>query len=323
MTLLRFFIVSVTVSALLIASSPVVTYIQTVKKYPIPFDKLKPSFSSFKIFYAELFELPEQLGETDYYEAKVDGHRFAFKMSKGLYRSVEREFEENGSAWVHGTINTIKDDENTEFAFLGIRMVFMKNSGKYLDCFSGSLYYEMTQAHPIGMVFGITWLIVAAMGMHLFGTLKMFKHWRPACGSTRYSVKEIDDQANMPDAVWLSSAGIYLAPKIMIGTQMGMTAVGYGEIAQVKAKKVLHYEKFKHKPRKPRSQYYEYHTYQIIVKTKRGKRLKFSDAKRLSMLDLNKLYERVLEHSPDAEIDDPNNEYLNIRKERDGGYKQK
>ena len=233
-------------------------------------------------------------------------------VTRGLYNSVKSEFEKNGNAWVHGTINLIDKDETS-------RTEFVKNGYRYLDCFDGSFFYEMTQAHPIGMAFGITWLIVTAIGMNLMGTLKMFKHWRPACGSTRYSVKEIDAEANMPDAVWLSSAGIYLAPKIIIGTQMGMTAVGYGEIARVKTKVVQHFEKYKHKPRKPRSQYYEYHTYQIIVKTKRGKRLKFSDAKRLSMLDLNKLYERVLEHSPDAEIDDPNNEYL----KRDGGYKQK
>ena len=311
MILLRFFIVSVIASALLIASSPVITYIQTVNKYPIPFDKLGPSFSSFKIYYAELEELPKQMGENSYYySAKIDGHRIVLKMYRGLYRSVERELEENGSAWVHGTINLIDKDETS-------RTEFVQNSYRYLDCIDGSLYYEMTQAHPIGMVFGITWLIVAAMGMHLCGTLNMFKHLRPACGSTRYSVKEIDAEANMPDAVWLSSAGIYLAPKIMIGTQKGMTAVGYGEIARVSIKAIMHFQKFKHKRHKPHSQYYEYHTYQITVKTKRGKRLKFADSKRLAMLDMNKLYEKILEHSPDAEIDDPNSKYYTKAKSED------
>ena len=76
MILLRFFIVSVIVSALLIASSPVVTYIQTVKKYPVPFDKLGNSmFSSFMIYYAELTELPRQMDEnSSYYSATTDGH---------------------------------------------------------------------------------------------------------------------------------------------------------------------------------------------------------------------------------------------------------
>ena len=301
MMLFRFFMVSIVVSLWLIVSSPLITYIQTEKKYPIPFDKLKPSFSSFKIFYAELYELPEQLGETDYYEAEVDGHRFAFKMSRGLYRSVEREFEENGSAWVHGTINTIKDDENTEFAFLGIRTVFMKNSGKYLDCFSGSLYYEMTQAHPIGMVFGITWLIVVAVGMNAMGTLNVFKHFHPACGDTKYSVKEIDDQANMPDSVWLPTAGIYLAPKIMIGTQKGMTAVNYSEIKSVSIKASLHFERYKNRRRdKTHDQYFEFETFQIIVRTKGGRRLKFSDTKSLPNMKI--IYDKIREHSPDAEI---------------------
>ena len=300
--LFRFFIVSIIMSLLLIASSPVVTYVQTEAKYPIPFDKLKPSFSSFKIFYARLYELPVQMGNTDFYTARIDGHTFALKMN-GLYQSVKRELEENGAAWVHGTMNGLDEDEMTPFAVLGKQNVFLKNGNKYLDCFSGSLYYEMTQAHPIGMVFGITWLIVVACGMSVMGTLNVFKHFHPACGDTKYSVKEIDDQANMPDSVWLYSAGIYLAPKIMIGTQKGMTAVNYSEIKSVSIKASRHVEGYKNRRRtKSHRHYFEFKTYQIIVRTKGGKRLKFSDAKSLPNMKI--IYDKIREHSPDAEIKD-------------------
>lgn len=293
MMLLKFFIVSFIVSILLIASSPVITYIQMVNKYPIPFDKIKNA-SHFPTYYAKLDELPSRLGDnSDFYLAKIDGHKFVLKMYSGLYGNVMREFAENGTAWVHGTLNAVDKDETT-------LSVFVDNNYKYLDCFDYSFFNEMRLVHPIGMVFGITWLIVSGIGMNMFGTLNMLKHWRPACGRPRYSIKEIDEQANTPDAEWLAYYGIYLAPKIMIGTQKGMTAVSYGDVKRVSIKAKLHVES--HRPRRRHPHYFEFETFQIIVRTKSGRRLKFCDVKTVYDRDFKKICDRILEHSPDAEI---------------------
>ena len=81
--------------------------------------------------------------------------------------------------------------------------------------------YLLTNEHPLGLVFGITILIVNSLCIHWTGTINVFKHLRPACGSIRYTPAEIDEQANHPESVWYPLAGIYITPNMIIGTQKG------------------------------------------------------------------------------------------------------
>ena len=120
----------------------------------------------------------------------------------------------------------------------------------------------------------------------------MIKHLRPACGSIRYTPEEIDEQANMPGAEWLNGCDIYIAPKIVIGTNKGMTAVEYDDIKEIYVRSRWHTEanglsrKRHHKYR-----YREYYTYQVIVKTENRKRLILCDSRNFNQAALKKAIE--------------------------------
>ena len=303
MTLFKFIVGSIIVSVLLIVSSPLSVYIQKVSRIPIPFDKIKPSFAPFTMYYAQITEPPVKIGETGYYIADIDGHKFPVKLYAKLYANIRRDLDRDGTAWIHGTINTeekseivmqIYKTEESQEIIDAATLVFYKNSYKYLDCFDYNLYNETLEVNPVGMVFGISWLIVTWVGIKLFGSMNMIKHLHPACGDSKFTVKEIDDQANSPEAVWYGNLGIYLAPKIMIGSQKGVTAAVYGDIVRVSVKTKLHIDKR-----------YDYYTYQIIVKTRKGKRLKFSDAKGFYEPAYKEICDRIREASPDVEVIDP------------------
>ena len=100
----------------------------------------------------------------------------------------------------------------------------------------------------------------------------VIKHIRPACGSVRYTRKEIDEQANSPESVWIYGYDIYVAPKILIGTNMGMTAVEYKDIKQLYFQEKWHREAIRGSKRitlsgRETHSYRDAFTYRLIVVT--------------------------------------------------------
>lgn len=315
----RFTIVFTIISVLLILSSPVVTYIQRKNQYPIPFEKLKSNhFGSFSIYYAELTEMPEKL-TNGYYGAKIGDERLILKVGDNYVNNkIGRELEENGSSTIHGTLALVSKEETSicrEIVSYYGKYSYRRegdptNYGyRYLECMDGSLLSEAYKAHLVGFIFGITGLFLSVLMIHWSGMLYVFKHFHPACGSVKYTPKEIDEQANMDDAVWLPGMKVYLAPKIMIGMSKGVTAVEYGDVARIKVVKSMHlkntkssYGRMDRDSRQYMEGYKEYYTYQLVVKTKRGKRLVFSDSGYEPVETYKKIYERCRQDNPDVVI---------------------
>ena len=143
---------------------------------------------------------------------------------------------------------------------------------------------ELRENHPLGLVFGITFLIVSFVGILDSGWINMFKHLRPACSSRRYKAKEIDALVNHPDTRLLDSICVFATPDALIGINRGITVVEYGDIAGVRVKTIHHSQR---KYRDPRGrtgfltamyyaatdQYNEWDTYRVIIKTKNHRRM--------------------------------------------------
>lgn len=294
-------IVMIIISLLLVISGPVITHIQRKMQMPLP-DEPKTGFC---IYYAEVTEMPEELG-SGYYSAEINGQKIILSFENNyIYTDIYRQLAEDGSASIHGTYNYIPDSKNDDrrnaarkiFRDFYFPRTIEEHGYYYFECINGSLFYESFKLHPTGLVFGITiWILVALM-MHWGGTLNLIKALRPACGQTRYTPKEIDAQANMEEAVWLGGLGIFLAPEIMIGTVKGVTAVKYDEIERIGVRRKLHTMEKR-----------DYYTYRVVVRTTNGKRLIFSDTKVIGFkgMDYDLIYKTCLEHNPHIVIEEPN-----------------
>lgn len=138
--------------------------------------------------------------------------------------------------------------------------------------------------HPLGLVFGITIIIVACVGIGELGTLNMLKHIFPACSGRRYKAKEIDEQANDPETVWINDVGVFAAPKALIGFNKGLAVAEYKDIAAVSIKGKHHSKNMSYTPARGRvgparaffyaftDHYREWDTYYIIIRTRNHRR---------------------------------------------------
>ena len=100
---LRGIIVMLIISLLLIISGPVITYIQRKIQAPFP-DEPK---NGLVIYYAELTEMPEELG-SGYYSAEINGQKIILSFGNDIYRDIHGQLAEDGKAAIHGTFNYIQ-----------------------------------------------------------------------------------------------------------------------------------------------------------------------------------------------------------------------
>ena len=138
--------------------------------------------------------------------------------------------------------------------------------------------------HPLGLVFGITIIIVACVGIGELGTLNMIKHIFPACSGRHYKAKEIDELANDPETRWINEAGVYATSKALIGFNKGLAVAEYKDIAAVSIKGKHHSKNMSYTPARGRvgparalfyaftDHYREWDTYYIIIRTRNHRR---------------------------------------------------
>lgn len=158
--------------------------------------------------------------------------------------------------------------------------MFAEFYNAYKDLPSEKSYmYLLTNEHPLGLIFGITILIVNSLCIHWAGTVNVIKHLCPACGSVRYTPEEIDEQANHPESVWYNNAKIYITPKTIIGTQKGMSAAEFTDIEKAYMRARWHTERttpyYKTWAFTKRKEYYKY---QLVIRTKNHKKLIMSNS---------------------------------------------
>ncbi len=168
----------------------------------------------------------------------------------------------------------------TIMELFGAFLCFLSFYNAYKDLPSEKGYmYLLTNEHPLGLVFGITILIVNSLCIHWAGTVNVIKHLCPACGSVRYTPEEIDEQANHPESVWYDNAKIYITPKTIIGTQKGMSAAEFTDIEKAYMRAKWHTQRStpNYTPRSKRK-YDDYYKYQLVIRTKNHKKLIMSNS---------------------------------------------
>lgn len=200
-------------------------------------------------------------------------------LMKNISDKIEK-LKKTGSVKVKGV--TEKIDENTELAIIALRS-FRYNgysaeySKKYssfcLNCSDIDFKDKLDKDHQLGKVFGYVVLVFALIWEWVSRSRNAIKNLRPACGSVIYSHQEIDDQANLPASEWIKDNEVYITPKIVIGTNMGITAVEYTDIKEICVKKAPH---TRSKPSRK-----TYYTYKVIAKTANNKRLVLCDNEKI------------------------------------------
>ena len=248
----------------------------------------------------EITEMPEELYPS-FYMVKIGDNAL---MVTGIDEELEK-LERKGSIKVRGQLRgySAEEEDISQAAwdyysrygyYADDPMTKGRVAGHCLQRSDASFIKMLCEDHPLGLVFGLTILIVNSMIMSWEGTLYMFRHLHPACGSVRFSPKDLDEQAERPGSEWFEGMGLYFTPEILIGTQRGMAAVRYDDIDKIRIRKRWHIN-WATAPNSARiksgskynlelmlwanSDKSEYYSYQMIVKSKNHRRLLMCDAK--------------------------------------------
>ena len=279
----------------------------------------------------EITEMPEELYPS-YYMVKMGDNAL-------LVTGIDDELgklERKGHVKVRGKLYSFTEEEEEirESArdyysengyFADDFIVKGRAAGHYLKCskvgfltFVGALRGD----HPLGLVFGLTILLINSLIMCSEGTWLMIRHFHPACGSVRLKPREIDAQADLPESEWLERVGLYFTPEILIGTNRGMAAVRYDDIERAYTRKRNHIDWFggpgMSKVGMNRvtageilaknliwaaSDSSEYSTYQLMVVCKNHRKVKMCEVTYFDPAILDRLRERC---GPEVKVDEIN-----------------
>ena len=168
-------------------------------------------------------------------------------------------------------------------------------------CIPGLTFSENLYNHPLGFSFGIALLVMAYAGVSVDNTFNLIGHYWPKCGDTKYTRKEVDDQANSPDTVYLNGVSVFLAPEILIGMDKGVTAIKYEEVATLGFKKMYHTKRDGMK-KGTFTKYIDYYSYRIVATLRNGRRLVISESGQMNESVLNTIADRCREFAPDVRI---------------------
>ena len=186
--------------------------------------------------------------------------------------------------------DTLLFPETVGITLFGLALVSISIVSTFLDMpFTDAGFFSVLKdEHPICLGFGITFLIAGGIFIHLTRSFNVPKHYRPACGSVRYTPEEIDSEVSLPGSKWYHGYDIYVTPKLIIGCSRGMTAVEFDDIKEVRVKKKRRSESDRtssHVSLLSGRKIYrqkEYFSCIITVITKNNKRLKLCDSRDLS-----------------------------------------
>lgn len=208
-------------------------------------------------------------------------------------KKVERKPERKPKAYRQGTNYTEKEarfltknytnkrireqiENDNSFFFLGILLTVI---GIILIITAGEL----------GLVFGVTILVIVCIFAVISGMPNMRKHIMPAYSSRKYTPQEIDAMANDPATVWNETIRAFVTPTTLIGINKGLTVVDYDDVDKIRSWEIMHSERAttinsdarKFGKRVHGFRHYkdrlEWYSYILIVKTHSGKRLMLTE----------------------------------------------
>lgn len=242
----------------LILTSVARTFIDMHTEHRIPFNNYSEEEDN-TVYSVEISEMPEKVCSV-YYDLTVgDEHVLAAFLNISQIEGQEVPVKLRGkirkiSVSKSEIRNTIKEyyQKNGYFDTLTEK----EYAYYYLDCWKIRFSDELLENHPLGVMFGVTIIIVMLIGTHGTHWHYMFKHFRPFCSGRRYHASEVDALANHPDTVWLANAEVFETPCSLIGLNHGVTVVDYVDVFGVDVKKKTHIQKHR-----------VWTTYRVIIKT--------------------------------------------------------
>lgn len=258
----------------LCGSSFIRSYIDINKVHTIPFNDYSDNIDD-KFYSIMIEEEPQEIycpnSKTTYYDLKAGkDHILAVNVNKSKLDGM------TGSVKLRGTLRRININrkENREIIksyYQSIGYLEKLKDEEYiyycLDCSKISLWEYLKGNHPLGLAFGITFLIVALVfSPDLLYTIRCF---RPVCSGRKYEAGEIDRLANDMDTIWLKDIEVLVTPGALIGLNHGLTIVDYRDIYGIRVKVKDHSSKHR-----------KWKTYCIIIETKEHREITLSESER-------------------------------------------
>lgn len=284
--LFRFLIVTFLIACFLILLSIGMTIKDIYTDHKVPFNNYYWNIND-DFYSVEITERPQKVYGS-YYDLTVGSEHI---LARGF--DLDALFEKGGTVKLRGKIKRIKkSDENArksikEYYQKTGYLEFLKEEEYcfyYLDGAKPNMWKELKNNHPLGLVFGLTILVVLAIVNYDDNTLNTAKHIRPAVSGRRRSAKEIDDLANHPDTIWLNDIKVFATPEALIGLNKGLTVIDYKDIKGIRVKTRNHSRRTRRGPRGRvgvgMAIYYsltehhtEWQTYRLIIKTKKHRNM--------------------------------------------------
>ena len=140
------------------------------------------------------------------------------------------------------------------------------------------------------LVFGITGMIVAIIWIYFDRDVEVLRSYWPKCGDQKFTREQVDEQANAKTSVNMGYADLILAPDMVIGASAGVVAVAYDDIVSLQVKKSEHTKS----NGKRRHSYTTYFVYEIVVTTRKGKKVVVSKSQRTADSALQTIYDHCL-----------------------------
>ena len=154
------------------------------------------------------------------------------------------------------------------------------------------------QYFVLPLAFGTPLLIMAVLCIQIDKSIAVIRSIRPMSGDKKFTKEQVNAQANAKNAKNLGYEGIILAPDMLIGSSAGIAAVAYEDISSLQVKRTLH-ERYYNK-RHLRGM--DYYTYDIIVRTNRGKKVVISKSLYNAEVAVKKLYDHCLKQNPQVKF---------------------
>ena len=230
----------------LIAVSPLVwAFSRTIGEYhkpePLAFDAHHlVGFTNIPCEFT-VTEMPERLNSSDYYMVKVGADAIAMKNGGKLRDTIEKR----GSATVLGFQRKFDPDDKQDAAIMQAVQVYYRTHGIYTPEESeriSQFYLDRTTGFW-GRLFG-EHLVPLILGSVLLATVLWFalsppisfpnRNLFPACGSVRYTPRQIDELASHPDTEFDTHYRFFLTPDALIALDCGIAAIAYDDIVKVR-----------------------------------------------------------------------------------------
>ncbi len=124
-------------------------------------------------------------------------------------------------------------------------MVIYSPVATYIDRLDGAsaaagigFWDEMIDHHALSLIFGLTFLIVFAIGFFSVDRYDLAQNCSLHTVGRPVSPEEVDAEANDPASEWLPNLHVILTPRLMIGYYNGITVGRYEDIKELRIKKV-------------------------------------------------------------------------------------